>query len=88
MTAETAEHAVEHAAEHALTPSSYIGHHLTFLHKPVGEGGFWTLHLDSLITAGILGVAVTITVGWLLLRLLVRRRAHPPAEPARSMERV
>ena len=38
--------------------------------------------------AGILGVAVTITVGWLLLRLLVRRRTRPTAEPARSMERV
>ena len=40
--------------------------------------------------AGILGVLVTITIGWLLLRLVARRRARPttPAEPARSAERV
>ena len=38
--------------------------------------------------AGILGVAVTITAGWLLLRTLARRRAAPVTEPARSAERV
>ena len=43
------------AAEH-LTPSEYIGHHLAFLEKPIGDGGFWTLNLDSLIVAGVLGV--------------------------------
>ncbi len=66
MTAETAEHAVEQAAEHALTPSSYIGHHLTFLQKSVGEGGFWTLNLDSLITAGILGVLILGFLYWVV----------------------
>src|SRR5438445_5528925 len=44
------------AAEQALTPSSYIGHHLTFLQHPVGEGSFWTLNVDSLVTAALLGV--------------------------------
>ena len=44
------------AAEHELTPSSYIGHHLAFLEQPVGRGGFWTLNLDSLITAAVLGI--------------------------------
>jgi F-type H+-transporting ATPase subunit a len=44
------------AAEQELTPSSYIGHHLTFLQHPVGEGSFWTLNLDSLVTALLLGV--------------------------------
>ena len=44
------------AAEHELTPSSYIGHHLTFLQHPVGEGSFWTLNVDSLVTAALLGV--------------------------------
>ena len=39
-----------------LTPASYIQHHLTFFAKPVGEGGFWTLHVDSLVTAALLGV--------------------------------
>jgi F-type H+-transporting ATPase subunit a len=42
-----------------LTPTEYIRHHLTFFAKPVGDGGFWTLHVDSLMTAilvGLLGV--------------------------------
>ncbi len=44
------------AAEQALTPSSYIGHHLSFLQHPVGEGSFWTLNVDSLVTAVLLGI--------------------------------
>jgi len=44
------------AAEHELTPSSYIGHHLAFFEHPVGQGGFWTLNLDSLITSAVLGI--------------------------------
>ncbi|HET6265009.1 MAG TPA: F0F1 ATP synthase subunit A [Usitatibacter sp.] len=36
-------------------PSEYIGHHLTFAAKSVGEGGFWTLHLDSIIVGILLG---------------------------------
>ena len=39
-----------------LTPSEYIEHHLTFLTKPVsGDGGFWSINVDSLVTAVILG---------------------------------
>ncbi|KPK09393.1 MAG: ATP synthase F0F1 subunit A [Betaproteobacteria bacterium SG8_39] len=38
-----------------LTPTSYIQHHLTFFSKPVGDGGFWTLHLDSLLVSVLLG---------------------------------
>jgi len=44
------------AAEQNLTPTSYIGHHLSFFQHPVGEGSFWTLNLDSLVTAALLGV--------------------------------
>ena len=36
-------------------PSEYIGHHLTFFAKPIGEGGFWTLHVDTLVVSVILG---------------------------------
>jgi F-type H+-transporting ATPase subunit a len=43
------------AAGKELTPTEYIGHHLTFFSKPVGEGGFWTLHVDSIVTAIVLG---------------------------------
>ena len=46
-----------------LTPSEYIEHHLTFLTKPVGgEGGFWSINVDSLVTATLLGV---ISLGFL-----------------------
>ena len=39
----------------AQTSSEYIVHHLTNLQ--VGEG-FWTLHLDTLIVSGVLGLVV------------------------------
>jgi F-type H+-transporting ATPase subunit a len=42
-------------AAHYDSPSEYISHHLTFFTKPVGEGGFWTLNLDSIIVAVVLG---------------------------------
>jgi F-type H+-transporting ATPase subunit a len=37
-------------------PSDYIEHHLAFFSKPVGEGAFWALNLDSIIVAVILGI--------------------------------
>jgi len=55
------------AAEHELTPSSYISHHLTFLEKPVGEGSFWALNVDSLVTAALLGI-VGIGFLWWVVR--------------------
>src|SRR5438132_11181600 len=55
------------AAEQELTPSSYIGHHLSFLQHPVGEGSFWTLNVDSLVTAVLLGV-VSLGFLWWVLR--------------------
>jgi F-type H+-transporting ATPase subunit a len=44
------------AAGKELTPSEYIQHHLTFFQKPLGEGGFWTINVDSVVTALLLGV--------------------------------
>jgi F-type H+-transporting ATPase subunit a len=44
------------AAGTELTPAGYIQHHLTFFSKPVGEGGFWTLNVDTLVTSVLLGV--------------------------------
>jgi len=37
-------------------PSEYIGHHLTFFTKPVGDGAFWTLNVDSMIVTILVGV--------------------------------
>jgi F-type H+-transporting ATPase subunit a len=36
-------------------PSEYIGHHLSFAAKSVGDGGFWTLNVDTLIVSVLLG---------------------------------
>jgi len=36
-------------------PSEYIAHHLTNLTHPIGDGGFWTLNVDSIIVSIILG---------------------------------
>jgi F-type H+-transporting ATPase subunit a len=44
-------------AETELTPTEYIGHHLTFHTHSVGDGGFWTLNVDTLATSILLGVA-------------------------------
>jgi F-type H+-transporting ATPase subunit a len=44
------------AAGKELSPSEYIQHHLTFFQKPIGEGGFWTVNVDSVLTAVLLGV--------------------------------
>ena len=55
------------ASEEALTPTSYINHHLTFMAEPVGDGSFWTLHVDSLVTGVILGV-VSLGFFWWVVR--------------------
>lgn len=44
------------AAGEELTPTSYIGHHLTNRTVSLGDGAFWTLHLDTLLTAVVLGI--------------------------------
>ena len=54
------------AASYA-TPTEYIQHHLTFLTHPVGDGGFWTVNLDTLITTVVLGIA-TFGFMWLVTR--------------------
>lgn len=59
----TTEHAQQ--AEHALTPSSYIQHHLSFNAQPVGEGSFWTLHVDTLAMSVLLGLVVMGLVWWI-----------------------
>ncbi|MBI1964985.1 MAG: F0F1 ATP synthase subunit A [Betaproteobacteria bacterium] len=43
------------AAGKELNPSDYIQHHLTFFRAPVGEGDFWTLHVDTVVTSVLLG---------------------------------
>ncbi len=54
------------STEHALTPSSYIQHHLTFNAKSVGDGGFWTLHMDTLVVSGLLGLLAFGLLWWVV----------------------
>jgi F-type H+-transporting ATPase subunit a len=54
------------AENEALTPSSYIGHHLTFFERPVGQGGFWSLNVDSLVTSVLLGIAGIGFIWWVV----------------------
>ena len=55
------------AADADLTPTSYIQHHLQNLTVSTGEGGFWTLHLDTLITALVMG-GLMVFMFWLATR--------------------
>jgi F-type H+-transporting ATPase subunit a len=50
-------------------PTEYITHHLTFLAKPVGEGGFWTLNMDTIAVSFILGVLGLGFFRWAALRM-------------------
>jgi F-type H+-transporting ATPase subunit a len=53
-------------ATHELTPSSYIAHHLSFNAKSVGEGGFWTLHVDTLVMSVLLGIVIFALLWWVV----------------------
>ncbi len=55
------------ASEGTQTPTEYIQHHLQNLTVSVGEGGFWTLHLDTLITAVLMGLLIVFAF-WLATR--------------------
>lgn len=55
------------AAGQELNATSYIQHHLSFKAQSVGDGAFWTLHVDSLVTGLILGVIATLLM-WLVTR--------------------
>ena len=59
-------------------PTEYIQGHLTHLAKPIGDGGgFWTLHVDSVVMAVLIGVASTIaTLLFMALGWWVNRRTQ------------
>ncbi|PKO46640.1 MAG: F0F1 ATP synthase subunit A [Betaproteobacteria bacterium HGW-Betaproteobacteria-22] len=61
--------ATEHAGnvQQALTPSGYIEHHLAFNAQSLGEGAFWTLHVDTFVMSVALGLIVMGLV-WLVAR--------------------
>ena len=52
------------AAGTELNPTSYINHHLTFFAK--GDGGFWTLHVDTLAMSLLVGVIGIGFIWWVV----------------------
>lgn len=48
-----------------LTPTSYINGHLTNHKIAFGDGGFWTLHVDTLLTSIFLGVVGFAFLWWI-----------------------
>jgi F-type H+-transporting ATPase subunit a len=54
------------AAGKELNPTDYIGHHLTFFSRPVGDGAFWTLHIDTLVMSVLVGVLGLGLVWWVV----------------------
>jgi F-type H+-transporting ATPase subunit a len=54
-------------AAEQLTPTEYINHHLSFMAEPIGKGGFWTLHVDSLVVSVLLGI-LGVGLFWLVAR--------------------
>jgi F-type H+-transporting ATPase subunit a len=49
------------------SPTEYIQHHLTFLTKPVAQGDFWTLNVDTFAVTLVLG-ALAFGFMWLVTR--------------------
>jgi F-type H+-transporting ATPase subunit a len=69
------------AAPTELTPSQYIQHHLTFLTKPVGDGGFWSLNVDSIAVSILLGLVGLGFIWWVV-------RGATPGVPTRRQAMV
>jgi F-type H+-transporting ATPase subunit a len=47
-----------------LNPTEYISHHLTHGAKQLGDGGFWTIHFDSLAVSILLGLVGMGFIWW------------------------
>src|SRR5690606_29987944 len=55
------------AGESGLTPTSYIQHHLRNLTAQVGEGSFFTIHVDTLVASVAMGLFM-VFIFWLATR--------------------
>lgn len=55
------------AGNSELTPTTYIQHHLQNLTASVGEGSFWTIHVDTLATSVLMGFLM-VFLFWLATR--------------------
>ena len=55
------------AGESELTPTSYIQHHLHNLTAQVGEGSFFTINVDTLVSSVVMGLFM-VFIFWLATR--------------------
>jgi len=55
------------AGQADITPTEYITHHLTNLRVTFGEGGFWTLNVDTILMSWALGL-VGLGLLWMVAR--------------------
>jgi F-type H+-transporting ATPase subunit a len=53
-------------AAQELTATGYINHHLTFNAKQLGDGPFWVLHVDTLVTSIVLGLIAIGFLAWIV----------------------
>lgn len=49
-----------------MTPSEYIAHHLSFNTHQVGQGTFWTLHVDTFVMSVLLGLISMGLIWWVV----------------------
>ena len=55
------------ATEHEIkTPSEYIQHHLSFNTMQIGDTGFWTINVDTLVMSALLGLVVFGLLWWVV----------------------
>ena len=54
------------AAGKELNPSDYIQHHLTFYRASVGEGDFWMINVDTVVTSVLLDVIGLGFIWWVV----------------------
>jgi len=54
------------ASDKDFNATDYIQHHLTFFAQGAQDGGFWAVNVDSVVTAGIMGVLVIGLLWWIV----------------------
>jgi len=54
------------AAGKEFNATDYIQHHLTFFRASVGEGDFWTLNVDTVVTSILLGILGLGLIWWVV----------------------
>jgi len=48
------------------SPAEYIDHHLKFMTHKVGDGGFWTLNMDTILVSIVLGLIFVGFFWWIV----------------------